>query len=274
MNRRPFLHSLVAGGVLLTTGCTESVPFTFNQPDASNIFENHRFEGTDLIVTFRDGVDVQSTVLYNSTTDEEYETVEHPSETARFQVVFPNRLETYIANSLHVKAKTSDGWASRWIPETIHASVESIEVLSDGRARIEIVNLGDAPLLIRFVGIYRDVPNPTIAPQSESVDRSELPFNPGVLGVGPNRPLSPSRTDLVVPSGETALFETTYAPFAFPNGANAEDCNGDERTGEITVVHAAGGSAAYTFSFYLEGEPTTVEGQTAGICNTTTIGEI
>ncbi|WP_435154417.1 hypothetical protein [Haladaptatus sp. DFWS20] len=108
MNRRPFLHSLAAGGTLLTTGCMKSLPFTTDLPAASDVFESYRFEGTNLVVTFDDTIDVQEVDLFNSYTDEEYETIQHPPRTVRFPVVFPNRLETYIAQSLHVKAKISD----------------------------------------------------------------------------------------------------------------------------------------------------------------------
>lgn len=266
MDRRPFLRSLVAGGALLTTGCIESLPFTADQPAATDVFESYRFDGTDLVVTFRDGADVQNAVLYQSSRDEEYETIEQPSGTVRFPVVFPDRLETYVAQSLHVKAETSDGWARQWIPEVVHAHTDGVEVLRDGRARFEIENQGDAPLLVRFVGIYGDVPNPTVDPQRDSFDRSAVPFDPGIVGIGRNRPLSPSRTDLVVPSGETAPFETTYAPFAFPNGTGRNGCDGEERTAEIAIVHASGGSAAYAFSFRLDGDPTAIEGQAVAVC--------
>ena len=266
MNRRPFLHALATGGALLTAGCAESLSLDTDQPKAFDVFENHRFEGTELVVQFRDGAEVQNATLVNSSTEEEYETVEQPSESARFPVVFPDRLETYVSNSLHVRAKTQDGWVRKWIPETAHGFARNVEVLQDGRARFEIENQGEAPLLVRFVGIYGDVPNPTVNPQRDSFDRSSFAFGPSVFGTGHNRTLSPSRTDLVVPSGETAPFETTYAPFAFPNGTDPDSCDGDERTAEIAIVHASGGSAAYTFPYRLDGDPTPVEGQAATVC--------
>lgn len=269
MNRRSFLQSLIAGGTLLTTGCVESLPFTANQPETSDVFESYRFDGTDLVVKFQDTADVQSAVLYNSSTDQDYETIKQPPGTIRFPVVFPDRLETYISKSLRIKAKTTGGWTRQWIPEIVHAYTEDVKVLRDGRARFEIENQGVAPLLVRFVGIYGDVPNPTVDPQTESFDQSSLNFGPGVIGIGQNRPLSPSRTDLVVSSGETAPFETTYAPFAFPNGADVEDCDSEERTAEIATVHASGGSASYTFSFGLHGEPAVIEGQAAEVCDGT-----
>lgn len=269
MNRRPFLQSLAAGSALLTAGCVSSLPITANQLETADVFEDYRFEGTELVVEFQNTADVQRVVLYNSSTDEEYEVIEHPPGLARFQVVFPDQMDTYIADSLHVRAKTSDGWAEEWIHETVHAHLEGIEVFQDGRARFDIMNQGQAPLLIRFVGVYGDVPNPTVNPQSDSFDRSSLNYGPSIVGIEENRPLTPSRTDLVVPSGETALFETTYAPFAFPNGADAEDCGGQERTGQLAVVHASGGSASYSFSYRLSGDPTAVEGRSAEICNQT-----
>jgi len=166
-----------------------------------------------------------------------------------------------------VRAETPDGWTSKWIPETVHATTRNVEVLRDGRARFEIENAGGASLLVRFVGIYRDVPNPTVDPQSESFDRSSFDIDPGVVGVGPNRRLSPSGTDLVVSPGETAPFETTYVPFAFPDGAGANACDGDERTAQIAVVHTSGGSASYTFSYRLEGDPGALAGGPAEVCS-------
>lgn len=268
MNRRPFLRSLATGGSVLTAGCAGSFPFVADPPDESDVFADHRFEGTDLVVRFREAVDVRKAVLFNSATETTYETVERPPRTVRFPVVFPDRMETYVADSLHVKAETPDGWVRRWIPEIVHGHVDSVEVLPDGRARFEIENQADAPLLVRFVGIYGDVPNPTVDPQRDAVDRSSLGVGPGVVGVGRNRPLSPTRTDLVVSPGETAAFETLYAPFAFTDGADPA-CDGGERTGEITVVHAAGVNASYTFTYRLDGEPTPVEGHEAAVCGRT-----
>ncbi|UPV73668.1 hypothetical protein M0R89_14110 [Halorussus limi] len=266
MNRRPFLRALATGSALLTTGCTESLPFAADGPTAADVFADHRFDGTDLVVEFRDGVEVESAVLFDSSTDEEFETVERPAGAARFPVVFPDRLETYVARALYVKAETPDGRVRRRIPETVHGYVEGVEVLDDGRARFEVENQGEAPLLVRFVGISGDVPNPAVDVQADSFDASWFDLGPGVVGVGRNRTLSSSRTDLVVSPGEVAPFETTYAPFAFPDGADAADCGGDERTAEIAVLHASGGSAAYTFTYRLDGEPTAVAGESAVVC--------
>lgn len=266
MNRRPFLRALVTGSTLLTAGCTESLPFATEGPSEADVFDAHRFEETDLVVEFRDDVEVEKAVLYNSATDEEYETVERPGRAVRFPVVFPDRLETYVGRSLHVRVETPAGSTNRWIPEIVHGYVRNVELLDDGRARFEIQNQGEAPLLVRFVGVYRDVPNPTVDPQAESFDRSSFDLGPGVVGVGRNRTLSPARTDLVVSPGETVPFETTYAPFAFLGGTDAADCDGGERTAEIAVVHASGGSASYTFTYRLDGEPTHVEGHAAAVC--------
>ncbi|MFC4450173.1 hypothetical protein [Halorussus aquaticus] len=267
MNRRPFLRALATGGALLTAGCTESLPFVADGPSPEDVFEDHRFYGTELVVAFRDHVEVRNAVLFDSSTDEEFEAVERPPRTARFPVVFPDRPETYVGRSLHVKAETRNGWVRRWIPEMVHGKAKNVEVLRDGRARFEVENQGDAPLLVRFVGIYGDVPNPTVNVQSDSFDESSFDLGPGVVGVGRNRPLSPSRTDLVVSPGEVAPFETTYAPFAF--GADADYCRGDQRTAQIAVLHASGGSAAYTVQYRLDGEPTAVEGQSAVVCGGT-----
>lgn len=261
MNRRPFLQTLATGGVLASAGCVDSLPIARTDPDASAVFEDHWYDETDLVVQFRDDVDVQQVALFDPSTDETYETIERPSNPVRFPVVFPDRLETYVSDSLRVEAGTSEGTVDKRVGEPVHAATSRVEPLRDGRARFDIENQATAPLLVRFVGIYGDVPNPTIDPQRDSFDRSTFDLAPGVVGIGDNRPLSPSRTDLVVPPAETKSFETTYAPFAFPEGAGSDDCAGDERTGTIAVVHASGGSAAYSFTYRLEGEPTPLEGQ-------------
>lgn len=77
----------------------------------------------DPVVEFQDAADVQKVVLYNSTTDEEYDVIEHPPGPARFQVVFPDQMDTYIVDSLHVRAKTPNGWAEEWISEIGHANL-------------------------------------------------------------------------------------------------------------------------------------------------------
>ncbi|MFC6836294.1 hypothetical protein [Halomarina ordinaria] len=268
MKRRALLRHLAVGGTLAAAGCLESVSLAADRPEASDVFESYRFEESDLVVRFRDDVDVRSAALYDSSTDEEHETVDRPRGPVRFPVVFPDRPETYVSGTLHVRAETADGQVDRRIPGTVHGHVDGVEVRPDGRARFAVENQGDAPLLVRFVAIHgEDVPNPTVDPQADSFDRSSFDPGPGVVGVGRNRPLSPSRTDLVVPSGETAPFETTYAPFAFPGGTEAAACEGAERTAEVAVVHASGGSAAYTLPFRLAGDPTRLDGRTAAVCD-------
>ncbi|MFC6993538.1 hypothetical protein ACFQH3_18545 [Haladaptatus sp. GCM10025707] len=267
MKRRPLLHSLAAGSALLSAGCVDSVPFVTGPPKSDDVFSSYRFEGADLVVEFREDVIVEEVVFYDEDTDEEHETVSHPGETARFRVIFPETFETRLTGMPHVKAKTADGWTSEWAFGSVHAWTNHVEALPDGRARFDIQNQGDSPLLIRFVAISGDVPNPTVDPQSESFDRSSLGFDPGVIGVGANQPLTPDRPDLIVPGGETRAFETTYAPFAFPDGAPANACDGAERTGKVTVVHGRGGSAAYSFDYRLTGAQSSVNGGGAVACS-------
>ncbi|MGM0388934.1 MAG: hypothetical protein ACQEP0_10550 [Natrinema limicola] len=270
MDRRPFLQTLATGGVLASAGCVDWLSHTRDGPDASDVFEDYWYEKTDLVVQFRDDIDVQRVTLFDPFVDETYETIEQPGDLVRFPVVFPDRLETYVSKSLRVEAETPAGTVDERIWEAVHAATSSVESLPNGRARFDIENQATAPLLVRFVGIYGDVPNPTIDPQRDSFDPSTVNLNPGVVGVDDNRPLSPSRTDLVVPPAETKSFETTYAPFAFPEGAGSDACAGDERTGTIAVVHASGGSAAYSFTYRLDGEPTLLEGQEpAAVCGGT-----
>lgn len=265
MDRRSFLRTLVAGGTLASAGCVGSRSVLDDSADASasatisdspavsGVVETHRFDGTDLVVRFHDGVDVQRVALENRLSGTAYETIERPADVVRFPVVFPDRLETYVSGSLTVSAETTDGRARQWVPGTVHGVPRNVAVLPDGRARFEIENRGNAPLLVRFVGIYGDVPNPTVDPQRDAFDRSSFDRGPGVVGVGRNRPRSASRTDLVVAPGETKPFETTYAPFALPDGADAADGGGDERTATIAVVNASGGSTAETVTVRLDG---------------------
>ncbi|ELY75514.1 twin-arginine translocation signal domain-containing protein [Natrinema gari] len=262
MNRRRFLQALATGGGVTAAGCV-ALPFSNDGPPTADVFEDYWYDGTDLVVRFRDGADVRRAVLHNPAADEEYETVTRPGSRVRFPVVFPDRLETYVSRSLRVTAETPDGSTQQRIWGAVHAYVSTVDPLPDGRARLEIENQGDGPLLVRFVAIHGDVPNPTVDPQADSFDPSTFDLGPGVIGIEENRPLSPSRTDLVVPPGETKPFETTYVPFAFPDGVDAADCAGDERTGRIAVVPGSGGSMAYDFTYRLEGEPANLEGRAA-----------
>lgn len=266
MNRRPFLQTLAAGGAILTAGCVDSLPLTTARLDSDAVFASSRFDGGDLVVEFQDDVTVREVVLFEPSTEGEYERIEDPDRTVRFQVVFPERLETLLSTSLRVQAETADGVATLRVGALVHAHVADVEPLPDGRARLDIENQADGPLLVRFVAIYGNVPNPTIDPQGDSFDRASFDRGPGVVGVGTNQRLSPSRRDLIVPSGETKSFETTYAPFAFPDGADAADCDGGERTGRVAVVHGSGGSAAYDFTYRLEGEASALETQDAAVC--------
>ncbi|MBZ6496330.1 hypothetical protein [Natrinema longum] len=274
MNRRPFLQALATGGALLSAGCTESLPLTGTRLETDDVFEEYWYEETDLLVQFRDDVDVEQAILVDSSTDEEFDRVEGPVGTARFPVLFPNRLETALSSypGLRVRAETPDGTAHLSVWDVIHGVTRAVEPLPDGRARFTLENQGDAPLLARFVAIYGDVPNPTVDPQADSFDSSTFDPGPGVIGIEENRPLSPSRTDLVVPPGETKPFETTYAPFVFPDGVDAADCGDAERRGKIAVLHGSGGSATYGFTYTLDGEPAARDGQTAAVCETVETG--
>ncbi|ELY49762.1 hypothetical protein [Natronorubrum bangense] len=270
MQRRSFLQTLATGGILLSADCAESVPFSTTRLDSNEVFDGYRYEDRDLVVEFHDDVDVNQAMLADSSIDEEYETVDHPGDSVRFPVVFPDRLESRVSHSLRVNAETDRGSARLGVGQPVHAYVHTVEALPDGRARLEIESQTSAPVLVGFVGIYGDVPNPTLDPQSDSFDHSSV-LGPGVVGAAANRPLSEFRTDLVIPPEETRVFETTYAPFAFPDGIDAADCNGDERTGTVAVVHGSGGSAAYTFTYRLEGEPASLEdGLEAAACPDTT----
>lgn len=253
MERRQALATLGTAAVGCIAGCARALPFGDDSPDAASVVEEYHYEGTELVVRLDDEFDIEQASIYDSSRDTQYASVERPSSDCRFQVVFPDRLETYATKSLYLDVKTGSGTVTEWIwkgPSHGHAS--AISAGPEGQARFEITNLGETPLLIRFVAISGDVPSPTVDPQDESFDRSALGVGPGVVGRGPNRPRSPSRMDLVVPTGETAPFETTYTPFAVPEDSTT-DWRRTDRTGEITIVQGSGGSVKYDFTYSLDG---------------------
>lgn len=276
MKRRKFT-AIFTSGLSLTSGCI-GLPLTVNNQNSSDVFQSYSYERTELVVRFQDEAEVKEAVLVNRTTDEQYQTISQPSNSVRFDVVFPDRLESYISKDLYVEAKTSDGWVSQWVWEPVHGVAQNIDVQSDGRASFDIHNTGIAPLLVRFVGIYGDVPNPTVDLQSDSFDRDSFELGPSIVGSGRSRPLNPPRTDLVVGPGETVPFETIYRPFAFVGGAPEGACDGTERSGEIGIFHSSGKIASYTFTYSASGGPVVVGDETDGTasqqvaekCNTAT----
>ena len=273
MRRRRFFTGCGCLGTAVVAGCvTNAFPDGGDRIPASRVFDGFRYERAELVVEFQEDADVERAVLFDSVADVEYETVERPASSVRFSVVFPDRLETYISSrpALRVKAETPDGVARLSVWEPVHGVARNLEPLSDGRARFNLENQGEAPLLVRFVGIYDDVPNPTVDPQADSFTAESFDLDPSVVGIGENRPLTPSRTDLIIPGGETSSFETTYAPFAFPNTAPTDTCDGAVRTGTIAIVHASGGSTAYSFRYRRDGELSSTNGPSASVCEDTT----
>lgn len=257
MRRREFT-AIIAGGIPLTTGCIGTGSTTGGNRNNSDVFQSYSYKRTELEVRFQDEVAVEEAVLVNRGTGEEYQTVSNPSGSARFDVVFPERLESYVSKDLYVKAKTAGGWVSQRVWEPVHGVARNISVQTDGSASFEIHNTGTAPLLVRFVGIYGDVPNPTVDLQSDSFDRDSFELGPSVVGTGRNRPLDPPRSDLVVGPDETASFETTYRPFAFAGGTPETACDGTERSGEIGILHSTSLIASYSFTYTASGDPVVV----------------
>ncbi|WP_435345052.1 hypothetical protein [Haloarchaeobius sp. HRN-SO-5] len=251
MKRRRVLATLSAAASGSVAGCSASLPSGTDPPDAASVVESYHYEETELVVQFSEEFAIKQASLYDSSSGTQYASIEHPSSNCRFQVVIPDRLETYATESLHLEVKTATGTVTEWIWEgPTHGHTSAVDVGPEGQAQFDITNQGETPLLVRFVAITGDVPNPTVDPQHESFDRSALGFGPGVLGTGSNRPQSPNRSDLVISPGETAPFETTYAPFAVPEDSNAA-WDGADRTGEITIVEGSGSSAKYDFTYRL-----------------------
>jgi hypothetical protein len=259
MKRRQALATLSTVAAGATAGCAGSLPFGNDPPDAASVIKGHHYEETELVVQLSQEFDIEEASIYDSTSDTRYASIERPSSECRFQVVFPDRLETYATKSLHLDVQTASGTVTEWVwTGPAHGHTTAVEVGPEGQAQFEITNQGDTPLLIRFVAISGDVPNPTVDPQDESFDRSALGFGPGVLGTGSNRPQSPDRLDLVISPGETAPFETTYTPFAVPE-ASPTEWDGTDRTGEITIVQASGASVKYDFTYNAWIQSTSVE---------------
>lgn len=261
MKRRKFA-ALLAGSIPLTGGCLTMESSADNSQNSSDVFRSYSYEGTKLVVRFREEAEIEEAVLVNRTTGEQYQTVSYPGNSVQFDIIFPDRLESYISRGLHVEAKTSDGLVSQWVWEPVHGVAQNIDIQSDGSVCIDIHNTGHAPLLVRFVGIYQDVPNPTVDLQSSSFDRDSFESGPGVVGSGRNQPLNPSRTDLVVGPDETASFETVYRPFAFVDGAPEDACKGTERSGKVGIFHASGLIASYGFTYTGSGGPVAVGNET------------
>lgn len=263
MNRRKFVTALVPGSVL-SSGCVDLAARARDNPGQLDLIQEYKYEGRELAVRFRDGAEIEKVVLFNRTTDETYATIDHPPGSARFTVLFPDRLASYLSRSLYVKVKTADGWDRQWVWEPVHGTVKNAHIRSDGRASFDIENTGHAPLLVRFIGVYGDVPNSTVDLQSDSFNRTTFERGPGVVGIGRNRPLQSMRTDLVISPGETAPFETIYAPFALRKGGDGGYCNGRERTAQIGILHASGKIASYSLQYRADGDLVSVRGDTAG----------
>lgn len=253
MKRRQVLATLSTAAFGSVSGCAELLPSGNDSPDVEAVVEGYYYEGTELVVQLGEEFDISQASIYDSSGETQYASIEQPASNCRFQVVFPDRLETYATRSLHLDVETTSGTVTEWLWKgPAHGFTPAVDVGPDGQAQFDITNQGETPLLVRFVAISGDVPSPTVDPQQESFDRSVLGFGPGVVGTGSNRPLSPNRSDLVIPPGETAPFETTYTPFAVPEDSNAEWA-GTDRTGEITIVQGSGGSTKYDFTYRLGG---------------------
>lgn len=242
MDRRQYLGAL-AGSTALIAGCLDS--FGDDDPDEDEVFADYRYNEDELVVEFRDGVEVETARLLTGG-GEEKERLEGPVGAARFPVLFPDRLDTHLTRRppLRVEAETPDGTARTSVWEQIHGVVRDLEPRPDGRARFRIENQGDAPLLIRFVSVHGDVPEPTVDPASETFDIDSFRAGPGVVGTGENRVEYPKRPDLVVPGGAELPFETTYRPFGDGGESAIED-----HSGTVSLVQASGGTNSYTFSY-------------------------
>lgn len=239
------------------SGC-ETVNST-SPPASSEVFKRHTYDGTKLVVEFQENVEIEKAVLVNHTIDEEYQQITQPGDSVRFDVVFPDRLESYISKGLDVKAKTADGWAKQWVWEPAHGAMRNVEMLPDGRASFEVHNVGVASLLIRFVGIYGDVPNPTVDIHSDSFDMDSFEQGPSVVGSGRRQESNSQREYLVVGPDETTQLETTYRPFAFSSDTSETACDGSERTGEIGLAQFPKKNISYEFTYSLSGEPVRID---------------
>lgn len=242
MDRRQYLGALT-GSTILVAGCLGS--FGDNDRDEDEVFADYWYSEHELVVEFRDGVDVESVRLLSDESREK-ERVEEPVGIARFPVLFPDRLDTHLSSRppVRVEAETAGGTARMSVWEQIHGVVRDLEPSPEGRARFRIENQGDAPLLVWFVSVHGDVPKPAADPASEAFELDSFRGGPGVVGIGENHVQYPERPDLVVPGGAELPFETTYRPFADDGGSAVE-----ERSGTVSLVQASGGINSYTFSY-------------------------
>lgn len=242
MSRRQYLGALT-GSTVLVAGCLDS--FGDDDRDEDEVFADYWYREYELVIEFRNDVDV-NTVRLLSDESQEIERVEGPVGTARFPVLFPDRLDTHLNSKppVRVEAETAGGTARMSVWEPIHGVVRDLEPGPEGRARFRIENQGDAPLLVWFVSVHGDVLKPAADPASEAFELDSFRGGPGVVGIGENCVQYPERPDLVVPGGAELPFETTYRPFADDEGSV-----GKERTGTVSLVQASGGINSYTFSY-------------------------
>ena len=242
MNRRQYLSTLT-GSTILVTGCLDN--FSETNRDEDEVFAGYRYSEHDLVVEFQEGIEVETARLLDRESQEK-ERVEAPAGTARFPILFPGRLDTHLTTrpSLRVEAETADGTARTSVWDPIHGVFRDVEPGREGRARFRIGNQGTAPLVVRFVSVHGNVPEPAPDPTSEAFELDQFQSGPGVFGVGENPVRYPERPDLVVPGGAELPFETTYRPFADDDRSAGED-----RSGTVSLVQASGRTNLYSFSY-------------------------
>lgn len=143
-----------------------------------------------------------------------------------------------------MEARTANGPARTSVWEQIHGVVRDVVPDSEGRARFRIENQGTAPLLVRFVSVYGDVPEPAADPTSEAVELDALQADPGVVAISEGHAQQPDRSELVIPGETDRSFKTTDRPFGDDGAATDED-----RSGTVSLVQASGGINSYSFSY-------------------------
>jgi hypothetical protein len=257
MNRRSLLASLATGTIITTTGYLGAVAYNDSRNSATysdtrdsgggitqSGFDDYRYENNELVVDLQGFDEVEEITFRTSAYGEtiEHETISEPGDTARFQVVFPEKLDTRMTKRMgeHLLVTTAEETTRLSVSEPVHGVIKDVIVRDDGAVECAVENLAAAPILTRFIAIHGDaVPNPTVKPWRDSFTRDSLQ-EPNVVGTDVHAGDTDDRSALVVPSGETVSYRSTDEPFR-----SAGDPDGE--TVRLTLVYGAGGAATWSF---------------------------
>lgn len=247
MDRRTLVTSLAAGTAVAATGVLGVA--AYNQRNRDEVatetgFDDYRYENDELVVDLQGFDEVEEVTFRTSTGEEtiEHETISQPDDTARFQAVFLETLDTAMTRRTgeHLLVTTAEKTTRLSVSEPAHGVINDFTIHDDGAVECAVENLAGGPILTRFIAIYGDaVPNPTVDPRRDSFTRDSL-REPNVVGTDVHPGDTDDRSDLVVPPGETVSYRSTDEPFTSAGGPDGE-------TVVLTLVYGAGGSSSWSF---------------------------